>query len=399
MKKLTLIFLLSLIVAGCDDGYSLSLEEQCETGERVCLDNDVARCAPNGTWEFILECGEAGCKEGQCIGHVDGDEDDDLFDSDNDKDDVLLETEYSEAHEESEILDNTEISSELAGEADTVEDIGEEIEIDISDNESEVTDSAEENIDVETRQCLDDEFAGLNNSEQTAHVTTLPVSYQGLGLCPWAEQWFSFNLPEQSGFKAIIWYDPILGPLDMKLYVSGHNGLTDYVGSTRERVNGAELVYNQASMGLYFLRIHGRGDEQWFNLDLETSVAGYGNGNDLCDQAITITRNQLITGTTNHSHDDYQGSCSESHGPEVVYAFSPLLPIRATVVFTPEAFDGVVYIRSECEHQETESGCADEVATGVEERIALDVEAFKTYYIIVDGRRWEDQGVFTLKVE
>ncbi len=263
----------------------------------------------------------------------------------------------------------------------------------VSEQERSDADGMEEDVD-----CLDDMFAGSNGSESTAHEISLPAEFHNLRLCPWAEQWFVFTVQESWGIRAVLNYVPENGFLDLKLYKQGHNGLYDFVAFTPEHLAQSELVYNQAEAGVYFLRAHGREQEQTFDLSLESNPNGFGIGNDLCQGAESIGLNDMISASTAEAHNDDSYSCSESMGPDVVYQLQlySLTSIRITL----EAdFDGVFAIRRNCLDESSEVRCMDEAGSGAAETLELTDLSAGLYYIFVDGRNWSDSGEFTLSVE
>ena len=246
--------------------------------------------------------------------------------------------------------------------------------------------------------CLDDLFGGENSSEEKSISISPPKLYEGLWLCSWSEQWFSFELQQGYGLLAKLQYNAEDGPLDLKLYEEDHNGLTDFVASTREHYDGADLVYNNSKGGLHYLRVHGRGDEISFGLSVQINAEGFGEENDLCSGAKKISINTDVVDSTAGRYDDYHSSCSESFGPDVVYWLETEFNGGIEVSLEGE-YDFVVSLRKNCLDPATEKLCIDKYGASNTETLEISNLEAGRYYLLVDGHRWRDQGNFRLRWE
>ncbi|RJO65743.1 MAG: hypothetical protein C4523_15495 [Myxococcales bacterium] len=389
------------LVPGCKPGNNeedAQPPQACEEGVYSCINQERVVCSGDGEWRFVESCTPKDCVNGVCQEAADGDLDFDRLDpSDSDGEelgasdrDLDLDSPPFDREDEDSLEDVLEYPEEGADDEE------------ISGEDEPMEENPIENEDAEDQEeeenCLDDYFSGANGREETAALVAPPVSYEDLKLCPWAEQWFGFEMTDGWSIRAMIYYNPALGGLDLKLYAEGHNGLTDFLATTQQHVNGAELVYNQASEGEYFLRVSGRGDSQRFDLSLDTSAVGFGEGNDLCFGAVALEIGVPISDDTNDAHDDDRPSCSYGLGPDKVYIYELDFPGVMTVSLWSD-FDAVLFVRSDCLDQSTEIRCADEAPEGGVETLELTDLNAGGYYIFVDGRRPSDKGSFTLEVQ
>ncbi len=354
----------------CQEITKLNQSQLCSEGDLACRKNEIIRCNSLGEWILHEDCGELICKELRCVSQQDGDSDEGYIDGD---------------------VSDIDSSDYLEFDKDFMDDGEANLDFEIEDIDKEYNDQDK------IASCEDDPFMGTNSTWEESHAVNIPNNLEGLWLCPWEEQWFSFDVLQGWSIRSRLYYNPNIGSIDLKLYEDNFNGLTHFIASTRVHENGAELVYNNALEGMYYLRVHGRGDEVSFDLTLESSEIGYGDENELCEGAITLDYNETAYGNTSGFHDDYHASCSESFGPEVVFRFIQPVFRNLTLSLTSN-YDSVLYIRDICIDQSKEVRCMDMVGSSGEERIILEDLEIGTYYIFVDGRHWNDQGAFTLKL-
>lgn len=114
-----------------------------------------------------------------------------------------------------------------------------------------------------------------------------------------------------------------------------------------------------------------------------------------CQNPIPIQLGQTVTGDTSNARHQHGASCAEGEAGERVYVLQLERRMHVTVV-AEQDYDGTLYIRSDCDDQESEIACNDDDGGTSRSRISQVLDP-GTYYIFADGYR-DEAGSFTLTV-
>ena len=128
-----------------------------------------------------------------------------------------------------------------------------------------------------------------------------------------------------------------------------------------------------------------------------------------CDVPIPITVPASVTGYTFGGSNTYAFATGEcpgetggygSNSEDRVYSFSPATSGSFQVTLTPDNFDSVVYVVTDCaDVTNTCLGAAEETGVAAEQ-LTLSLTSGTTYYVIVDGASdGADAGSYTLAVD
>ncbi|MEM9069551.1 MAG: hypothetical protein AAGE52_13645 [Myxococcota bacterium] len=102
-----------------------------------------------------------------------------------------------------------------------------------------------------------------------------------------------------------------------------------------------------------------------------------------CEEPIELTLGQPITGDTSGAQNRMQGPCAQGDAPERVYRLT--LEQRAQVsVALQSAYDGALYLMSQCGDVGSMIDCNDDAGDTSHSRIDTTLEP-GTYYLVVDG--------------
>ena len=119
---------------------------------------------------------------------------------------------------------------------------------------------------------------------------------------------------------------------------------------------------------------------------------------DSCVTPLPLVVGTTVTGDTSAYTDSGGGFCAQASTPDVVYAIS-IMEAGTLFVTLSSAWDGVLYFRGTCDDPDTEFACANNQPAGVDEVLAIGVDASSTYYVYVDGAQDGDFGSFTLNAQ
>ncbi len=112
---------------------------------------------------------------------------------------------------------------------------------------------------------------------------------------------------------------------------------------------------------------------------------------------ISLSDPDTVNGDTTGGTSRLQGSCQSGGAPEVEYAVTAAMTGVLHVELDSTADLGV-YVRTVCESQFTELGCADFVVSGTE-TLDVPVQIGQTLFVVVDGFAPGIAGPFTLRVQ
>jgi hypothetical protein len=119
-------------------------------------------------------------------------------------------------------------------------------------------------------------------------------------------------------------------------------------------------------------------------------------GPDTCDRAVDVGYGGTWYGNTCAMNDDYQGTCTSTTSPDVVYVGSLYWPMTVQIDTTGSSYDTVLYVRQgDCYGPEV--GCDDDGGGWPASSLTLSLDA-GTYYIFVDGWSSSSCGDYVLNV-
>ena len=153
----------------------------------------------------------------------------------------------------------------------------------------------------------------------------------------------------------------------------------------------------------------GTPDAQSGSPDANDIDAGSGGGGDTCAEAIDLTAAASAAGGTTEVGDstgyanmlEPPDTCTDDFGqdgPDVIYYVDAVSGNNLTVVLTPQAHDGAVYILSNCDDDTSCVAGADAMTGSQPETLDYAITADGTYYIVVDSYIPSVYGAYTLAV-
>jgi hypothetical protein len=114
-----------------------------------------------------------------------------------------------------------------------------------------------------------------------------------------------------------------------------------------------------------------------------------------CQNPLPLAIGQTVTGDTSRGRNNHNGSCAEGEAGEIVYALQVERRMLVTIA-AEQDYDGALYLRSDCDDQESEVACNDDDQNTSHSRIAQVLEP-GTYYVFADGYS-DNEGSYTLTV-
>ncbi|MEM1033477.1 MAG: hypothetical protein AAGN82_24295 [Myxococcota bacterium] len=141
-----------------------------------------------------------------------------------------------------------------------------------------------------------------------------------------------------------------------------------------------------------------------------TGAGGTGGGMTTggdCTMPIQLGNGAMVSvnGDTTGQPDVLAGSCADTSGPELVYAYTaPTTGLYAFRLITPPTgqmgpgADLGISVRTTCTQVASELNCSDNFTEGTE-ALNLDLTQGTTYFVLIDGWSNTDEGAFTLEVE
>ncbi|MBK8169540.1 MAG: hypothetical protein IPK60_04255 [Sandaracinaceae bacterium] len=119
----------------------------------------------------------------------------------------------------------------------------------------------------------------------------------------------------------------------------------------------------------------------------------------LCSEAPALVPGQAITGTTSGHAGAFSAQCGgNAPGPDAVHVLDITEPSRVRINQQYEEYDGVLYIRSDCNDPDSELLCNDDAEDQSHSRIANTLQAGR-YFVYTDGFTAASAGEYTLTAE
>jgi cysteine-rich repeat protein len=120
-----------------------------------------------------------------------------------------------------------------------------------------------------------------------------------------------------------------------------------------------------------------------------------------CEAATIVSVNETVGGTLDGAANVTHTTCAfgdlgPASGGEVVYQVTPEASGQLILDLTASG-DAVVAVRTDCDDNGTELGCANLAAEGGQEQLVVPVTGGETYYVIVEGYKYAE-GSFVLGI-
>jgi hypothetical protein len=170
-------------------------------------------------------------------------------------------------------------------------------------------------------------------------------------------------------------------------------GCSDATGTSSENLSVAVEAGKT-----YYLVIDGYAGEGTFDLSLDLALPPV---NDRCETAEKLDLDpgqKVINGSTAAAADDYVASCGGTGAGDTVYAVTPSVSGKITVRLLPTGYNSVIYVQSMCGDKSSSVACDDTGNADEEDSVVVDVDAAKTYFLIVDGAG-TDGGAYKLTLD
>jgi hypothetical protein len=91
--------------------------------------------------------------------------------------------------------------------------------------------------------------------------------------------------------------------------------------------------------------------------------------------------------------------CTATSGREAVYQVTAAVTGDLTVTFYPGAFDGVIYIRTDCDDPSTEIACVNNSGSAQTENASIPATAGQTYFVIVESTSPTATGYYNVSID
>jgi hypothetical protein len=117
-----------------------------------------------------------------------------------------------------------------------------------------------------------------------------------------------------------------------------------------------------------------------------------------CDAAISAQDPSTVEGDTRESQNLSEGSCITGAAPEVRFDVTVATTGMLDLTLASDEDLGL-YVRTECEDESTEIGCADSGVAGEAEALSVPVTAGQRVWVFVDGYDADQAGRFTLTLQ
>ena len=158
--------------------------------------------------------------------------------------------------------------------------------------------------------------------------------------------------------------------------------------------DAAVINFASAAGQTYFIVVEGASDLRDFTLRIELSPLG-GTSCDLPIPAVEGVQHGATAG-----EDNLRPGCVDAQGPEQILVFT--VPRTGIWRFRTAGtvWDTVLSLRSVCDNADTELICHDDVSDDNESsELMTPLRAGETVYVIVDGYRAGDRGLYTLTID
>jgi hypothetical protein len=108
---------------------------------------------------------------------------------------------------------------------------------------------------------------------------------------------------------------------------------------------------------------------------------------DFCSDAIDLNTQTTTEGTTQGRTDSYRPSCAygSSEAPDLVYRWVPRSSGSYTLDTNGSSFDTILTVLDGCGNAAVELECDDDDGDSTRSSITMEVNAFRTYYVVISG--------------
>lgn len=160
---------------------------------------------------------------------------------------------------------------------------------------------------------------------------------------------------------------------------------------------GVPSIERVLQQGNYVLVVDGLDQNEFGNFEMDVEITSTREIERQCRQAPMLRPNAPATGTTSGT-DEFHASCAGgARSAETIYRLQ--LRRRQLVRLSLDtAFDGALYLRSQCLDESSEIACNDDHQDTRHSLIETTLNP-GTYYVFVDGFSTGNQGQYTLGVE
>lgn len=115
------------------------------------------------------------------------------------------------------------------------------------------------------------------------------------------------------------------------------------------------------------------------------------------------TTNNYGAGYMAKMSNDCTGFASESGGPDHVYAVTPhqsgMMTVTTKVPVSSPTFQNTIYVRTECDNQDSQAACANLQSVGNGETITFNALMGLTYYVFIDSGLQSGDYTVTFEVK
>ncbi|RJO65745.1 MAG: hypothetical protein C4523_15505 [Myxococcales bacterium] len=433
-KRSTIFFLLvSAFLMVCCTTSSLSSNQDekqeniCEPRAKICSSlKDVDICNDSGSeWAFYRECeAEEICCNGDCVEAdscdelgdgdsdlppADGDDADSDFIEGEDGDSADLDTEFEievdEVREETPddeepILPDGDFEEDLTQENDFAEDDGDDL------NDGDETDRIDDHEpDSEPQEpddypdCPADPYIWNHHWDLAYRLDPVDQQLTDVIVCGMVEEWFVIHL-EAHEFIAIVAEPADFTNNSIDLFEGAENAAENNYVQHSATINGTSKIEFQTNLeGDHYFRIKREFGEVTATVTITLGGGGGRDGND-CSNPIRIDLSEAIPQYAiggrlfNLMTNNYRGSCVGEEGRDMAFVFT--LPIEAELRFRVRSdFDVGIYLRSQCESEQSEYFCEDVTLYQEEEPQLLTPGE---YFLIVDAYEGTTSGWFEVSI-
>ena len=158
--------------------------------------------------------------------------------------------------------------------------------------------------------------------------------------------------------------------------------------------NASALSFEATAGQAYYVFVDGyNGASGAFTLRYDAPLAAVG---DTCVGAQALGGFGDHAGDTANGLSEQMGSCTfGGASPEQSWTFSVDVAQPVSLELVEASFDTVLYVRTDCEDEETEVACDDDSGEGLKSALTFDAEPGVLYSVIVDGYNGAN-GTYTL---
>ncbi len=169
-----------------------------------------------------------------------------------------------------------------------------------------------------------------------------------------------------------------------------------------------DIEHDALAAGVYFVYVDGRRDECGpFEIRLDVGPPNFPPDNNTCGGAAELLVGQTIEGDTTYASNGFRserpdnpGECETSPfghtGRDVVFRFEINEPKRIRAELNTSGWEGVVYIREDCELENSQVACGQAAQEGEAPVAQEDLDPGR-YFLVVDGYR-SGRGAFSLSL-